>query len=64
MCHIALCIFYVLYYRKAIPLYHRSDGNTFLARVLQYLETPQYLRKQLFPMHPDLKLVGKVLSND
>ncbi len=42
-------------------LQHRSDGNTFLARVLQYLETPQYLRRQLFPMHPDLKLVGELL---
>ncbi len=30
----------------------------FLARVLQYLETPQYLRKALFPMHRDLRLAG------
>ncbi|XP_064396487.1 putative methyltransferase C9orf114 isoform X2 [Halichondria panicea] len=44
--------------RKATPISHRSDGNTFLARLLQYLETPQYLRKQLFPMHPDLRLAG------
>ena len=46
-------------HRKAPPIKHLSDGNTFLARLLQYLETPQYLRKQLFPMHPDLKLVGE-----
>ncbi|KAK0557055.1 hypothetical protein OC846_000701 [Tilletia horrida] len=36
----------------------RFDPNTFLARILQYLETPQYLRKALFPMHRDLRLAG------
>eukprot|EP00466_Bigelowiella_natans_P001250 jgi/Bigna1/89093/estExt_fgenesh1_pg.C_430094 len=36
----------------------RSDPNVFMARVLQYLETPQYLRKELFPMHPDLRFAG------
>ncbi|CAN0518176.1 unnamed protein product, partial [Ectocarpus sp. 8 AP-2014] len=25
---------------------------------LQYAETPQYLRKQLFPMHSSLRLAG------
>ena len=30
----------------------------FLARVLQYLETPQYLRKALFKKHSDLKFAG------
>ena len=34
------------------------NPNVFLARILQYLETPQYLRKALFPMHPDLKYAG------
>ncbi|SNX87551.1 uncharacterized protein MEPE_06261 [Melanopsichium pennsylvanicum] len=34
------------------------DPHAFLARVLQYLETPQYLRKALFPMHRDLRLAG------
>ena len=29
-----------------------------MARLLQYLECPQYLRKQIFPMHPDLRCVG------
>lgn len=33
-------------------------GAAFLARILQYLETPQYLRKALIPMHPDLRLAG------
>jgi len=36
----------------------------FLARILQYLETPQYLRKVLFPMHPDLKNVGLTAPTD
>jgi predicted SPOUT superfamily RNA methylase MTH1 len=35
-----------------------SAGTAFLARVIQYLETPQYLRKTLIPMHPDLRLAG------
>eukprot|EP00510_Aplanochytrium_minuta_P000492 CAMPEP_0184011978 /NCGR_PEP_ID=MMETSP0954-20121128/4128_1 /TAXON_ID=627963 /ORGANISM="Aplanochytrium sp, Strain PBS07" /LENGTH=349 /DNA_ID=CAMNT_0026291857 /DNA_START=94 /DNA_END=1143 /DNA_ORIENTATION=- len=35
-----------------------SDGNTFLAKLLQYLETPQYLRKDLFPRHRDLQFAG------
>jgi len=34
------------------------DGNVFLGRLLEYLETPQYLRKSLFPMHRDLRLAG------
>lgn len=36
----------------------KSDPNIFLARILQYLETPQYLRKVIFPKHKDLQLVG------
>eukprot|EP00794_Sanderia_malayensis_P015660 gene15660-17240_t len=35
-----------------------SDPNILLARILQYLECPQYLRKFLFPRHPDLKYAG------
>lgn len=35
-----------------------SDPNIFLARILQYLETPQYLRKDLFPVHQDLRYAG------
>ena len=35
-----------------------GSGAAFLARILQYLETPQYLRKSLIPMHPDLRLAG------
>ncbi|ETV78427.1 hypothetical protein, variant [Aphanomyces astaci] len=35
-----------------------NDCNVFLGRILQYLETPQYLRKALFPVHNDLKYAG------
>lgn len=35
-----------------------SKSMAFFARNLQYLETPQYLRRQLLPMHKDLKWVG------
>ena len=30
----------------------------FFAKNLQYLETPQYLRKLIFPIQPDLKFAG------
>ncbi|XVE81559.1 hypothetical protein DITRI_Ditri15bG0074600 [Diplodiscus trichospermus] len=33
-------------------------GAAFLVRILQYLETPQYLRKALFPRHNSLRYVG------
>eukprot|EP00903_Cladosiphon_okamuranus_P007158 g6950.t1 len=36
----------------------RNNPNVFMARLLQYAETPQYLRKQLFPMHSSLRLAG------
>ena len=35
-----------------------TDPDIFLTRILQYLETPQYLRKALFPKHADLALAG------
>lgn len=41
---------------------NRSDENesgaAFLVRLLEYLETPQYLRKALFSMHSSLRFVG------
>ncbi|GAB5586871.1 hypothetical protein Unana1_01771 [Umbelopsis nana] len=39
---------------------HTGSGpsNLFLARVLQYLETPQYLRKALVPISKDLKFAA------
>ena len=36
------------------------DPNYFLAHVLSYLETPPNLRKDLFSLHPDLRLAGSL----
>ena len=36
----------------------KSDPHTFMARILQYCECPQYLRRAFFPMHPDLQFAG------
>ncbi|KTG37557.1 hypothetical protein cypCar_00011133 [Cyprinus carpio] len=33
-----------------------------LARILQYLECPQYLRKSFFPKHKDLQFAGAVFT--
>uniref|UniRef100_A0A5B7AYQ3 Methyltransferase n=1 Tax=Davidia involucrata TaxID=16924 RepID=A0A5B7AYQ3_DAVIN len=35
-----------------------ESGAAFLTRILRYLETPQYLRKSLFPKHNSLRFVG------
>ncbi|WP_297478635.1 putative RNA uridine N3 methyltransferase [Thermococcus sp.] len=35
------------------------DGK-FIKTVLEYMETPQYLRKRLFPLMPELKYIGVV----
>ncbi|CAI9770993.1 unnamed protein product [Fraxinus pennsylvanica] len=35
-----------------------ETGAAFLIRILSYLETPQYLRKGLFPKHNSLRFVG------
>jgi len=47
----------------------REDGQhdkscLLLARILQYLECPQYLRKNFFPLHPDLKHAGVLNPTD
>ena len=39
-------------------LKRHSDPNVLLARILQYLECPQYLRKNFFPKHADLQYAG------
>lgn len=41
-----------------------SDPSHFLAHLLTYLETPPYLRKHLFPMHPNLRTAGLLPSLD
>lgn len=42
----------------------RSDPQEFMARLLQYCECPQYLRRQFFPMHPDLQFTGLLAPID
>jgi len=54
----------VVYDDRQLPSGKASDGATFLARVLQYLETPPYLRKALIPMHSDLRLAGMLPALD
>lgn len=44
-------------------LNRNSDPNILLARLLQYLECPQYLRKNFFPKHSDLQYAGTVWSS-
>ncbi|MFQ6050423.1 MAG: putative RNA uridine N3 methyltransferase [Candidatus Hydrothermarchaeota archaeon] len=36
------------------------DESKFIEKVLEYMETPQYLRKYLFPLIPELKSIGVV----
>jgi Putative RNA methyltransferase len=41
-----------------------SDPQIFMARVLQYCECPQYLRKHFFPIHSDLQFTGLLAPVD
>lgn len=41
-----------------------AQGNSQLINILQYLECPQYLRKDLFPIHRDLKFAGVLNPTD
>lgn len=41
-----------------------TQATAFLARVLDYLETPPALRRTLFPSHPHLKLVSMISPLD
>lgn len=42
----------------------RSSPQEFMARLLQYCECPQYLRRQFFPMHTDLYFAGLLAPID
>jgi len=44
--------------------YHKKNHCVQLARILQFLECPQYLRKAFFPIHPDLKYAGVLNPTD
>ncbi|RMZ81041.1 hypothetical protein DV738_g2448, partial [Chaetothyriales sp. CBS 135597] len=41
-----------------------TNPSHFLAHLLSYMETPPYLRKALFPMHPNLRTAGTLPSLD
>ena len=41
-----------------------TDPNHFLLHILSYLETPPYLRTNLFPKHPDFQYAGVLPSLD
>lgn len=42
----------------------RTTSEEFMARLLQYCECPQYLRRHFFPMHPDLQFAGLLAPID
>ena len=45
----------------AIRIFHDPRGrgeSSFIKKVLEYLETPQYLRRRLFPLSEDLRYAG------
>ncbi|MCJ1226119.1 hypothetical protein MMC12_002768 [Toensbergia leucococca] len=46
------------------PPLAENDPNYFLLHLLSYLETPPYLRKPLFPLHPNLSTAGALPSLD
>ena len=46
------------------PRQPRSSPEEFMARLLQYCECPQYLRRHFFPMHPDLQFAGLLAPVD
>ncbi|KAL2210139.1 DUF171-domain-containing protein [Sarocladium strictum] len=41
-----------------------TDPAHFLAHVLSYLEAPPFMRKTLFPLHPNLRIAGQLPSLD
>ena len=43
---------------------NEGGGNSQLENILKYLECPQYLRKNFFPIHKDLKFAGVLNPTD
>lgn len=52
--------------RSEAPREQRTpfDPHGFMAKLLQYCECPQYLRRTFFPMHPDLQFAGLLAPVD
>ncbi|KAG1462063.1 hypothetical protein G6F46_003119 [Rhizopus delemar] len=62
---VLFCVDEVVIYEDKVP--HptsKVNPNLFLARLLQYMETPPYLRKALVPISSDLKFAGLLPSLD
>lgn len=41
-------------------LFSRLTANEFISKILQHIETPQYLKKRLFKLSDNLKYVGLI----
>ena len=54
----------VVFNDKKLGENEKSRSCVQLARILQYLECPQYLRKHFFPIHNDLKHAGVLSPTD
>ena len=50
--------------RKDADPFAVSKAAAFMSRLLQYMECPQYLRRNFFPMHHDLKFAGLLCPLD
>lgn len=48
----------VIYNDNKLPENEGKEDAEFIAEVLNYMNTPQYLRKRAFPIKPELKHVG------
>ena len=48
----------VVYKDLSIPDSEQNDDGDFIAEVLNYMDTPQYLRKKAIPIKPELRHVG------
>ena len=48
----------VIYKDLSIPDSEQTDDGDFIAEILKYMDTPQYLRKKAIPIKPELRHVG------
>ena len=48
----------VVYKDLSIPDSEQTEDGDFIAEILKYMDTPQYLRKKAIPIKPELRHVG------
>ena len=48
----------VIYKDLSIPDSEQTEDGDFIAEILKYMDTPQYLRKKAIPIKPELRHVG------